>query len=123
MSKPFFIQKSPTIIPTTDGKYIEEHFGRASDGDTRISIALMVAPPHWSEPPQTPEFDEFTLLQKGKKQIEIDGGIVILNAGESIVVKKGTCVRYSNPFDEPSEYISVCLPAFSLETVHRKTDA
>ncbi|MDD5766093.1 MAG: cupin domain-containing protein [Candidatus Marinimicrobia bacterium] len=121
MNKSFFIQKSPTVIPTTDGKFIEEHFGLASDGDNRISIALMVAPPHWSEPPQTPEFDAFTLLQKGKEQIEIDGETVVLQAGESIVVRKGACVRYSNPFDRPAEYISVCLPAFSLKTVHRKT--
>ncbi|MFA4839201.1 MAG: cupin domain-containing protein [Candidatus Neomarinimicrobiota bacterium] len=122
MNNPFSIQKSPTVIPTTDGKHIEEHFGLVSDGDSRISIARMVAPPHWSEPPQMPEFDEFTLLLKGKKQIEIDGETVVLKAGESIIVRKGACVRYSNPFDEPAEYWSVCLPAFSLKTVHRKTN-
>jgi mannose-6-phosphate isomerase-like protein (cupin superfamily) len=80
----------------------------------------MIAPPGWSEPFQTPEFDEYTLLSRGKKMIEVDGQEVILQAGQSILIKAGTRVRYSNPFDEECEYWSVCMPAFSIDTVHRE---
>ncbi len=80
----------------------------------------MVAPPGWSEPHQTPEFDEWTLVSRGKKQMEIDGQAITVQAGQSILVKKGARVRYSNPFADECEYWSVCLPAFSLEAVHRE---
>ena len=113
-------QANPFVVPTTDGKMIEEHVGLASTKDTGISIARMVAPAGWSEPFQQPEFDEYTLVSKGKKQFEIDGDIVEVSAGESILVKKGSRVRYSNPFNEPCEYWSVCLPAFSIEAVNRE---
>ncbi|WP_124642989.1 MULTISPECIES: cupin domain-containing protein [Amniculibacterium] len=113
------IQSKPFIVPTTDGKLIEEHWGN-STRNSNISIARMVAPALWSEPAQTPEFDEFTLIVKGKKQFEINGHVVVLEAGQSILVEKGATVKYSNPFDEPCEYVSVCLPAFSLDLVHRE---
>lgn len=119
---PYFKQDKPVVFPTTDGKLIEEHFGGASTGTKDLSIAHMVAPPHWSEPFQQPEFDEYTLVSRGKKQFEIDGEKIILHAGESILIKKGSRVRYSNPFDEDCEYWSVCLPAFSMEAVHRDAD-
>ena len=79
----------------------------------------MIAPSGWSEPPQRPDFDEFTLMVRGKKRIEIDGEEVHLEAGESLLITKGTLVRYSNPFDQEAEYWSVCIPAFSQERVHR----
>lgn len=120
MSK-FFIQKSPFVVPTDDGKFIGEHFGKASTNQDDISIAHMVAPPHWSEPFQTPEFDEYTFVFSGKKQFEIDGEIFILQSGESIQIKAGTRVRYSNPFDAPCVYISICKPAFDFEKVNRET--
>ena len=113
------IQKSPFVVPTTDGKLIEEHWGN-STGNSEISIAHMVAPPNWSEPHQTPEFDEFTLIIRGKKQFEIDGENVVLEAGQSILIEKGARVRYSNPFDAKCEYIAICLPAFSMELVNRE---
>ena len=116
----FFAQKQPFIVPTTDGKTIEEHVGLASTGDQQISIAHMIAPPGWSEPHQTPEFDEYTLVSRGKKLIEADGEEVILESGQSILIKKGTRVRYANPFKEECEYWSVCLPAFSMEAVNRE---
>ncbi len=116
----FFLQNKPFKVPTTDGKLIEEHFGRTSTNDENISIAHMVAPPGWSESHQNPNFDEWTLVSKGKKYIEVDDNAMVLEAGQSILVKKGARVRYSNPFDEPCEYWSVCLPAFSMETVHRE---
>ena len=92
MEKRYIVQRSPFVVPTTDGKLIEEHFGMATDQNTQISIAHMVAPPHWSEPFQTPEFDEFTYIIRGKKQCIIDGEKVIINAGESIKIKKNTKV-------------------------------
>lgn len=118
MSK-YKIQKNPFIVPTTDGKLIEEIWGN-STGNTDISIAHMVAPPNWSEPHQTPEFDEYTYIIKGKKQFEIDGEIVVLEAGESIKINKGARIRYSNPFSESCEYLAICLPAFSMELVNRE---
>jgi mannose-6-phosphate isomerase-like protein (cupin superfamily) len=113
------IQKSPFVVPTTDGKLIEEIWGN-STGNSGISIAHMVAPPDWSEPFQTPEFDEFTYIIKGKKQFEIDDETVILESGQSILIEKGARVRYSNPFENPCDYIAICLPAFSMELVNRE---
>ncbi|MCB0473573.1 MAG: cupin domain-containing protein, partial [Flavobacteriaceae bacterium] len=86
-----------------------------------MSIARMIAPPYWSEPFQTPAFDEYTLILKGKKQITVDGQKIILEAGQSIKILKDTRVQYSNPFDSPCEYISVCTPAFSIDKVHRES--
>lgn len=80
----------------------------------------MVAPPYWSEPFQTPEFDEYTYIIRGKKQFTIEGEIVILEAGHSIKIEKNTRIQYANPFAEECEYISVCFPAFSIERVHRE---
>lgn len=116
----FFLQNKPFIVPTTDGKLIEEHFGKATTNYDDLSIAHMVAPPGWAEPHQVPEFDEWTLVNRGKKMIEVDGQAMVLEAGQSILVKKGARVKYSNPFNEPVDYWSVCLPAFSIETVHRE---
>jgi len=117
---PYELQKHPFVVPTNDGKLIEEHEGLASTGNAAISIAHMVAPPHWNEPSQTPQFDEYTLVNRGKQLIEVDNEQIVLEAGQSILIKKGTKVQYSNPFDVPCEYWSVCLPAFSIETVHRE---
>jgi len=118
--KKYTVQNSPFVVPTTDGKLIEEHFGLASDANSAISIAHMVAPPNWSEPFQTPEFDEYTYIIRGKKQFNINGEKVILEAGQSIKIEKNTRVRYSNPFDASCEYLAICLPAFSPNSVHRE---
>lgn len=119
---PYFKQDKPFKVPTTDNKLIEEHFGLASTKQQNLSIAHMVAPPNWSEPFQNPEFDEFTLVSSGKKQFEIDGEKITVEAGQSILIKKGSRVRYSNPFEEPCEYWSVCLPAFSIDLVNREKE-
>jgi mannose-6-phosphate isomerase-like protein (cupin superfamily) len=113
-------QTNPFVVPTTDGKLIEEHYGVASTGDKHFSIAHMVAPPGWSEPFQTPQFDEVTMVVKGKKQFEVDGDTIVLSAGESILIRKGSRVRYANPFDAPCEYWSCCVPAFTIESVNRE---
>ena len=84
--KKFILQNSPFIVPTTDGKLIEEHFGNAINDNSELSIAHMVAPAGWSEPFQTPEFDEYTYVIKGKKQFIIDGEIIVLKAGNSIII-------------------------------------
>lgn len=118
--KKYILQKTPFVVPTTDGKTIQEHFGLASSGDTNISIAHMVAPAGWSEPFQTPDFDEFTFIIKGKKQFNIEGEVVILKSGESIKIMKNTRVQYSNPFSEPCEYLAICTPAFSMDSVNRE---
>ena len=119
MSRKYKIQKNPFVVPTTDGKLIQEHWGN-STGNSEISIAHMIAPPHWSEPHQTPEFDEFTIIIRGKKQFEIDGETVVLEAGQSILIEKGARIRYSNPFEEECEYLAICLPAFSMDLVNRE---
>lgn len=118
--KNYTIQKSPFIVPTTDGKLIEEHFGNATTANSQVSIAHMIAPAGWSEPFQTPQFEEYTYIIKGKKQFIIEDETVILEAGQSIKIEKNIRVQYSNPFVEPCEYLAICLPAFSMELVHRE---
>ncbi|MGM5469773.1 cupin domain-containing protein [Flavobacteriaceae bacterium LMO-SS05] len=119
-NKKYTIQDSPFVVPTTDGKLIKEHFGLATDGNSKISIAYMVAPAGWSEPFQTPNFDEFTFIIKGKKQFIIEGEMIVLEAGQSIKIEKHTRVQYSNPFTEPCEYLAICTPAFSINSVNRE---
>tara|TARA_R110002050_G_scaffold1281_5_gene9338 strand:+ start:38 stop:415 length:378 start_codon:yes stop_codon:yes gene_type:complete len=118
--KKYTVQKSPFVVPTDDGKLIEEHFGKASSKDDNLSLAHMIAPPGWSEPYQTPEFDEYTYIVKGKKQFTINDEVVVLKAGQSIKIEKNTRVQYSNPFEQPCEYIAICLPAFDFTKVHRE---
>ena len=117
---PYIKQSQPFVVPTTDGKLIEEHYGQASAHGGAFSVAHMVAPPGWSEPFQTPEFDEVTILVSGQKQVEVEGETIILKAGETLLIQRGTRVRYSNPFEEPTEYWSLCVPAFSPDSVHRE---
>jgi len=122
MNKKYYIQTSPFIVPTNDGKLIEEHFGLASDKNQTISIAHMIAPPKWSEPFQTPAFDEYTYIIKGKKQFIIEDETIVLEAGQSIKIEKNTRVQYSNPFEESCEYIAICTPAFSMDLVNREEE-
>jgi mannose-6-phosphate isomerase-like protein (cupin superfamily) len=118
--KKYVIQKNPFKVPTSDGKIIQEHFGLTTDGNSEISIAHMIAPAGWSEPFQTPEFDEYTFIIKGKKQFIIDGEEIILEAGQSIKIEKNTRVQYSNPFTVACEYLAICKPAFSMDLVNRE---
>lgn len=119
--KGYQLQTSPFSVPTDDGKIIEEHFGLTTTGDDEVSIAHMIAPSGWGEPFQTPNFDEITLVISGKKQIIIEQDTIILKAGQSIKVNKNIRVQYSNPFDEPCRYISICMPAFSMKHVNRES--
>jgi mannose-6-phosphate isomerase-like protein (cupin superfamily) len=119
-NKKYTIQVSPFLVPTTDGKIIKEHFGKATNKDSKLSIAHMIAPAGWSEPFQTPKFDEYTFIIKGKKQFIIEDEEIVLEAGQSIKIEKNTRVQYSNPFTEPCEYLAICLPAFSIDLVNRE---
>jgi mannose-6-phosphate isomerase-like protein (cupin superfamily) len=118
--KNYIKTETPYRVPTQDNKIIEEFLGLASTGEPNYSIAHMIAPPLWSEPWQKPEFDEVTVMIRGRKLVELDGEKIELKAGETILIKKGTRVRYSNPFPEPNEYWSFCIPAFTIETVRRE---
>jgi mannose-6-phosphate isomerase-like protein (cupin superfamily) len=115
----YTIQKHPFRVPTNDGKVIDEHFGQLSIAQSDLSIAHMVAPAGWSEPFQTPDFEEYTFIIKGQKQFNIDGTIIVLKSGQSIKIEKNVRVQYSNPFSEPCEYLSICKPAFTIDKVHR----
>ena len=118
--KDYYVQTKPFIVPTNDGKLIEEHFGKASIDNGDYSFAHMVAPAGWSEPFQTPDFDEITYVIKGRKKVEIGNETIVLEANQSLSIKKGVRVRYSNPFDEAAEYISFCYPAFTLQLANRE---
>lgn len=107
-------------MPTTDGKIIKEHHGIATTKNPDISIAHMIAPSGWSEPFQTPEFEEYTFIISGKKQFIIDDEVIILEAGQSIKIEANTRVQYSNPFEEICEYIAICKPAFDFMKAHRE---
>lgn len=109
----------PVRIPVPGGKIIDEHIGAASTGEKRLSVAHMQAPGEWSEPFQTPEFDEFTVVLRGTVIVEHgDGERTTVSAGETLKTTAGERIRYSTGPDG-ADYIAVCLPAFSPDTVHR----
>lgn len=110
---------APIRIPVPGGKVIAEHVGMASTGDSGVSVARMVAPPGWSEPFQTPDFDEVTVVLRGSVLVDHDGGTLTVNAGESVVTRAGERVRYSVGSDG-AEYVAICTPAFSPDNVHRE---
>ena len=98
-------------------KLIDEFAGRASNGEERVSVARMRSPAGWSEPGQRPEFDEYTVVLAGALQVETENGTFEVRAGRGVLARAGEWVRYSTP--KGAEYLAVCLPAFSPETVHR----
>ena len=109
---------TPTRIPVPGGKVIDEHVGRVNSGTEAVSVAHMVAPPHWSEPAQTPEFDEVTLVLRGTVRVEHGGEVLEVHAGQSVITRAQETVRYSTG-DQETEYVAVCLPAFSPDLAHR----
>jgi len=100
-------------------KTIDEYVGRVNTGESRLSVAHMRSPAGWSEPGQRPEFDEFTLVLRGALRVEYEGGELTVAAGQAVHTAAGEWVRYSSPGAEGADYVAVCLPAFSPETVHR----
>jgi len=114
---------APTRIPVPGGKVIDEYVGRVTTGTESVSVAHMVAPGGWSEPAQAPEFDEITVVLRGTVRVDVldsDGSSTTLNvpAGQAVLTRAGERVRYSTG-DEETEYVAVCLPAFSPENVNR----
>jgi len=100
-------------------KIIEEFFGRVSTETEAISIARMKSPEGWSEPRQRPAFDEYTVVLKGTLRVATHCETIAVTAGQAVLSPKGEWVQYSTPFEGGAEYIAVCLPAFSPDTVHR----
>ncbi len=109
----------PTIIESAGNKpkKIEEYAGRVNSGHRAISVARMRSPAGWQEPGQRPEFEEITVVLTGSLRVEYEGGELMVNAGQAVVASPGEWVRYSTP--NGAEYVAVCLPAFSPDTVHR----
>lgn len=101
-------------------KLIDEYIGRVNSATASVSVAHMRSPEGWQEPGQTPEFDEFTVVLRGSLRVEHRGGTMDVRAGQAVIAHRGEWVRYSTPEAGGAEYIAVCLPAFSLETVHRE---
>ena len=115
--------QAPTRIPVPGGKLIEEHVGQVitpgANLQASVSVAHMKAPAGWSEPYQTPTFDEITLVLAGQVIVDHDGGRLEVDAGQTVITRGGERIRYSCGA-EGAEYVAVCLPAFSAETVHRE---
>jgi quercetin dioxygenase-like cupin family protein len=111
--------ESPSRVEAagTKPKLIDEYAGRVNTGEARLSVAHMRSPAGWVEPGQRPEFDEYTLVLKGALRVEHEGGELEVVPGQAVLARAGEWVRYSTP--EGAEYVAVCLPAFSPDTVHR----
>ena len=117
---PTFISQATRIQAAGNKpKLIDEYIGRVNTKTSAASVAHMRSPQGWLEPGQTPEFDEFTIVLKGMLRVEHKGGTLDVHAGQAVVAHAREWIRYSTPNAEGAEYIAVCLPAFSMETVHR----
>ncbi|MEX2262290.1 MAG: cupin [Bryobacteraceae bacterium] len=113
--------EAPTRVTAAGNKpkLIDEYIGRVNSNTGALSVAHMRSPGGWEEPGQTPEFDEFTVVLKGVLRVEHSEGALDVRAGQAVIAQSGAWVRYSTPFEEGAEYIAVCMPAFSMDTVHR----
>lgn len=113
--------EKPTVIPAAGNKpkIIEEFIGRVNSRTENLSIARMRSPSGWVEPGQIPEFDEYTLVLKGTLHVKTKQKEFDVSAGETVIAHRGEWVQYSTPDPDGAEYIAVCVPAFSLESVHR----
>ena len=117
----------PTLIPSptriqaagNKPKLIDEYIGRVNSKTSSASVAHMSSPEGWMEPGQTPEFDEFTIVLKGTLRVEHKDGSLDVGAGQAVIAHAGEWIRYCTPHPEGAEYIAVCVPAFSMETVNR----
>jgi mannose-6-phosphate isomerase-like protein (cupin superfamily) len=112
---------APTIITASGNKpkRIEEYVGRVNSGHEALSVARMVSPGGWQEPGQRPEFEEVTVVLRGLLRVESESGALDVRAGQAVITHPGEWVRYSTPDDGGAEYVAVCLPAFSPDSVHR----
>jgi mannose-6-phosphate isomerase-like protein (cupin superfamily) len=114
VAKPILVEAAGT-----PPKRIEEYAGRVSTGHASASVARMVSPQGWQEPGQRPDFEEITVVLRGTLRVEHEGGVLEVEAGQAVVTAPGEWVRYSTPGEGGAEYVAVCLPAFSPDTVHR----
>jgi mannose-6-phosphate isomerase-like protein (cupin superfamily) len=114
--------EKPARIPVPGGKVIDEYVGLVNTGELAVSVARMVAPGGWVEPPQMPEFDEVTLVLRGCVRVEHSGGVFDVRAGQAAVTRSGERVRYTAPEEGGAEYVAICMPAFRTETAHRDTE-
>jgi quercetin dioxygenase-like cupin family protein len=112
---------APSVIQAAGNKpkRIEEYAGRVTSGHDRVSVARMQSPEGWQEPGQRPEFEEITVVLRGTVRVEFEGGSMEVAAGQAVITAPGEWVRYSTPFAGGAEYVAVCVPAFSIDTVHR----
>jgi mannose-6-phosphate isomerase-like protein (cupin superfamily) len=117
---PTFIEK-PTVVEAAGNlpKIIREYVGAVNTGTPGLSIAHMSSPGGWAEPGQRPEFDEYTIVLRGAVLVEHEGGAIDVAAGQAVHTAAGAWVRYSTPGPDGADYISVCVPAFGPDTVHR----
>jgi len=117
---PTFISE-PTRIQAagTKPKLIDEYVGRVNSQTDTVSVAHMRSPQGWQEPGQTPEFDEFTTVLRGMLRVRHRDGQIDVHAGQAVIAHRGEWIQYSTPNEGGAEYIAVCLPAFSPDTVHR----
>ena len=115
---------SPAIVKVAGAseKRIEEYAGRVNTGHESVSVGRMIAPEGWHEPGQRPDFEEISVVLRGMLRVEHASGALDVHAGQAVVAHPGEWVRYSSPEKEGAEYIAVCLPAFSPDTVHRDAD-
>jgi len=113
--------KQPSVIEAAGNKpkRIEEFIGRVNSKTGGVSVARMQSPGGWVEPGQTPEFDEYTVVLRGSLRVTTRNGVLDVGAGEAVIAHKGEWVQYSTPAADGAEYIAVCLPAFSMDSVHR----
>lgn len=113
--------EGPTKVAAAGSKpkIIEEFVGRVNSGTAAVSVARMKSPPGWSEPGQTPEFDEYSLVLRGTLRVESRTGTLEVNVGQAVHAARGEWVRYSTPGTDGAEYIAICMPAFSPQTVRR----
>lgn len=111
----------PTVIEAAGNqpKLIREYVGRVNSGSSALSVAHMKSPAGWLEPGQTPEFDEYTLVLAGTLRVETKGGTLDVAAGQAVIAHAGEWVRYSSPHEGGADYVAICTPAFSPDTVHR----
>lgn len=116
--------EKPTTIETVGNKpkVIEEYIGRVNSQTSELSIARMISPKGWEEPGQKPEFNEYTVVLKGMLRVKTATQEMDIHAGEAIIVEADEWVQYSTPNDSGAEYIAVCLPAFSHDSVHRDNE-
>jgi mannose-6-phosphate isomerase-like protein (cupin superfamily) len=113
--------QQPSIVQAAGNKpkIIEEYIGRVNSQTGDLSIARMKSPSGWVEPGQTPEFDEYTVVLRGTLRVTTKSGSTDVHAGQAVIAHKGEWVQYSTPGAEGAEYVAICLPAFSMDTVHR----